>query len=503
MMKKKNIKGREGFTLIIVLLGLAVMSVFGVTILGATTSNFKMTKVDSKSQAAFYIAEAGVNHIVHTIEEGLEENVTAMSAELFFDEFEDKYTGASYPHNNFKEHKFEENFGETPEAEITIEAIDDEGNPRDYKITSIGSIGNNKRTVDMVISITYMAPHGAFDYALYSLEDTKYPGGANIVGSIYGGELTLESSQTKVTGDIYARKNITLANAAIVTGNIYAREEVVLKDSQVKVVGDIHAGSNVKLGSGAKVKDIYTNGQVVLSDNNITGEIYSNGHINSPDLSKLPEDLEGNSGLKIPLKSFELGSEKIEVMDRTIKAIEEGHYKDLKLGDASTVRFTNREDGHYYFENINGNNSNIKLQLDLSKGPINIYTAKNITFGSGLQIFVSEDGTKYDKLKDIDLELAKELAGKVYWEVGDGVSGTGNFKLPENCYFIGSVLANNNFKTGSNTHLIGAYAVNEGVIEMDYSPTIIHAPPTTSAAGSGSGQKQKARVKTVSPITEK
>ena len=95
----------------------------------------------------------------------------------------------------------------------------------------------------------------------------------------------------------------------------------------------------------------------------------------------------------------------------------------------------------------------------------------------------------------------------MYWETHN------NFQLPENCYFLGTVLADNNFTTSSSPTLIGAYAVNKGEIKMGYGPTILYAPPTdSSTGGSGGGgvgsnkgrntAPQEEWVKTEDPIRE-
>ena len=89
-----------------------------------------------------------------------------------------------------------------------------------------------------------------------------------------------------------------------------------------------------------------------------------------------------------------------------------------------------------------------------------------------------------------------------------------NYKIAENCYFLGSILANKNLTTSSSTTLVGAYAVNEGTISMGYGPVVIYAPPTDSAAGCSGGSdgvndkgqnsiSSEYRITTSSPIREK
>ena len=59
---KSILKEQKGFALAITLLGLLVMSILGVTIIGVTTSNYNLTKIDSRSQNNHYIGETGAKH---------------------------------------------------------------------------------------------------------------------------------------------------------------------------------------------------------------------------------------------------------------------------------------------------------------------------------------------------------------------------------------------------------------------------------------------------------
>ena len=90
---KRIIKEQKGFALVITLLGLLVMSILGVTIIGVTTSNYNLTKIDSRSQSTYYIAEAGANYIIDRINREVQENVSQFetSAE-FFQYIEDQFT---------------------------------------------------------------------------------------------------------------------------------------------------------------------------------------------------------------------------------------------------------------------------------------------------------------------------------------------------------------------------------------------------------------------------
>ncbi|NLJ79208.1 MAG: hypothetical protein GX329_07585, partial [Tissierellia bacterium] len=60
---KKILKGQRGFALITTLLVLMLVSMLGLAVMSVAASNFTMTGIDNISQSAYYIAEAGVNHM--------------------------------------------------------------------------------------------------------------------------------------------------------------------------------------------------------------------------------------------------------------------------------------------------------------------------------------------------------------------------------------------------------------------------------------------------------
>lgn len=64
---KRRSGNQNGFVLVTVILALLLISVLGIAIIRITTSTFKMTKIDSKSQSAYYIAESGINKAVDEI----------------------------------------------------------------------------------------------------------------------------------------------------------------------------------------------------------------------------------------------------------------------------------------------------------------------------------------------------------------------------------------------------------------------------------------------------
>ena len=318
-------KKEKGSVMVIALLILIVMLILGMALLNVVASNFKLTGAERDFQAVYYIAEAGINRIIHDIGKKVDElSEEILSHEEFFeqlDEYIDEYIldkNAGEKPNSFILEGFEKIFNEDPLAEIVIDTedliINDENTSynegvKGYIITSEGKIGRLSRTVNTSIEITHrigksmaLGHHPAFDYVMYSGgEDVlKIPSGSDIDGSVYGyninfnayrttingsivsetsvqlsggmeangniyamdGTVGILSSETKVIGDIHATDNVILNSGTTLIGSIYTEGDTELKSSNAKVTGDIHAGGNVSLGSASKVKDIYTSGNV-------------------------------------------------------------------------------------------------------------------------------------------------------------------------------------------------------------------------------------------------
>ena len=64
VLNKKWFRNEKGFALTFVMLVLVVVSILGLAVVGMSTSAFRMTRIDSDSESAYYIAEAGINYTI-------------------------------------------------------------------------------------------------------------------------------------------------------------------------------------------------------------------------------------------------------------------------------------------------------------------------------------------------------------------------------------------------------------------------------------------------------
>lgn len=128
------VRDEKGVTLVATLIILIVVTIFGATIMGVTTANFRMAKLDSKSQSAYYIAEAGVHYIVDRINTEIKENSgTFKNSADFFQHIEDLFVNEP-----ITIYDFERNAGDQPRAVISLNPVFVGDDTREYRISSIG-----------------------------------------------------------------------------------------------------------------------------------------------------------------------------------------------------------------------------------------------------------------------------------------------------------------------------------------------------------------------------
>lgn len=367
-------------------------------------------------------------------------------------------------------------------------------------IHSIGNVtissGANTKNIYTEGSTT-LGSNNTINGDIHSVASLVFNGSAEVKNIFTKGNVYFSGWGPIINGDIHAAGDVghnTDSGGVTVNGSIFSGREVVTGNYKTfKFMGDINAASNVENGNDNIINGNVISGRDVTNRGRIHGTTIENGNPVkpfspiSPTLAmKKPTqpqfDTFKSMNSEVPLHSFEIGANNIVGnQNSATHDILPGFYNNLITKWNDTINFSS---GNYYFNNINAENSAIKLQLDLSNGPINIYAKGNIYFASGLDVSVSQDGVNYRRIEELiknDLDLAIKLAGQVYWE------SHANYKIAENCYFLGSILANNNLTTSSSTTLVGAYAVNKGTISMGYGPVVIYAPPTDSAAGGSGG----------------
>lgn len=302
---KRKLKEQNGFTLIIAIISLAFMSILGMTILSVTTSHSRMVKVDSRSQSSYYIAEAGANHIINELKEGVSEQIKNESREEFFKRIEKIFEN----NKSLKEleEKFEKNNSYQPTVNIDVEITEKDEDNKGYKIISTGEIGGSKRTVSSIISIGWNKAEkeqssgiseilfkvGKFNFSgseinapgktivISGQDSNSINNGAKInVKNIYFDGNSVMSGQTygdkNNPGDIYmhGETNI-LGSGRVMYGNVHTNGNFTATGG-IKIYGDLIVKGNLQLSGGSEIHgNVYVSKSLKISGGTtIHGNVY-------------------------------------------------------------------------------------------------------------------------------------------------------------------------------------------------------------------------------------
>lgn len=288
---KSVLKEQKGFALIIVIIGLALMSILGFAIIGVTASNFKMSKIDSRSQSAYYIAEAGLNKVMNDISK-LAENNEYETADDFFEEI-DAYFNTQYDdEGNFIINDFEKNNNEIPKAIINIQEIIIDEDTKNYIIESVGKIGNSTRKVSTTIGLAWEEEQGSDDFTVEDFEEEVFVYSPSIYfsGSSVSGDGGTVISGGLTTNDLGGGSSINVTNIyfngpvimdggsasfgnADEPGNIYVNGNLELLNGDRNMYGDIHVNGNFKLKDAIIHGKVYVNGNLEFTENNINKDL--------------------------------------------------------------------------------------------------------------------------------------------------------------------------------------------------------------------------------------
>ena len=181
---QRYLKEETGVSLIMAIMTLFVLSIIGVTLATVTFANVKLTTTDREYQSAYYIAEAGVNETYADIKDLILTSYEHTNNERdFYDAIEPTLL---VDINDSILTNFEKNFGEEPKAEISVTKIDD-GNPRVYRISSEGNIGERNRIVtkDFMVNWTPEIPTPHLPDGVAAMIRSKLELKIEVIGDVY------------------------------------------------------------------------------------------------------------------------------------------------------------------------------------------------------------------------------------------------------------------------------------------------------------------------------
>src|SRR5699024_1554858 len=217
-----NHKNEQGYSLIGVLLIITIVAIVDVSLAGITLQSVKTSTKERDNQAVYYIAEAGMEYVIHQLESKVqiisEDNPNLNERDLIKEIFKDDYANGRYEFQDNKHtityQDFEPIEGKgIPEARITFAVNENPAetpveNTTPYEITSVGEVGSEKRAVGTTFGIEKLEAsepgeetgdggtgQSAPSYAIFVEDDLLLHGALTIS---YGGKIGVEN----INGDI-------------------------------------------------------------------------------------------------------------------------------------------------------------------------------------------------------------------------------------------------------------------------------------------------------------
>lgn len=184
----KWLRNERGASLLLVLMTLLVLSILGTAIATVSFAHVKLTITDRDYQSTYYIAEAGANQAFNEITTVVEQVYQSRDDQTsFFSTLDHIFINEI---DQSIDQDFEKQFGEQPQVSITIEQLDHD-NPRGYRLTAKGKLGQRSRTVEKDFSIRWIDKNQGgrlpiADGMAVMLRNRLYlTNGPRIVGDVY------------------------------------------------------------------------------------------------------------------------------------------------------------------------------------------------------------------------------------------------------------------------------------------------------------------------------
>ena len=247
------------------------------------------------------------------------------------------------------------------------------------------------------------APSDARSYAIFAADDVTLNSYSSSQGDIYSGyNLTLDNGYgiqrpAQNVGDLYAVHNISTGGQCHLTGNIYANADVSLEYWN-DISGNVTYGGSLTYDDRNNIK-----GSVI----NTTGTVPA---IALPSATK-----------------FSAGTNDISTSDSL--NLQPGQYGRVTLD--GVFKSLTLHSGNYYLKSLTFTSTET-IYLDLSSGPINVFSEGDISLESGLQFYVN--GTQYGEDSS---DAFRDLARNVLFESHGYVTIPGGYLSS----FFGSIFA--------------------------------------------------------------
>lgn len=206
----KGFNEEQGASLIFALLTMVVLSVLGMTLGTIAINNVRLTSQEQNYQAAFYIAEAGLNQAYLESLMLVETNSERFNqSDLFFNQFIDDLNSELHD-NIYAEYEIISNV--SPFAEIKVDRIEGSSNKKDITLVSRGYVGERSQEVTRTFTVTW----NDLGVLPYIPENTAGMIQSNVTIS------------TSINGDVYLNNNqdgsVVLGWGSNINGTLFVPE---------------------------------------------------------------------------------------------------------------------------------------------------------------------------------------------------------------------------------------------------------------------------------------
>lgn len=202
----RHIREENGYSLILVVLLVALISILGISLLTLTSNSLKISTNERDDQSVFYIAEGGLNKTKKNFEQLV--LTTYNETRVVFNRLPVKDRTPERFKTDFvntldrslttlpSSVSFEEQFKQYPTAEITVNQVSLE--PLQYKINSTGILGNKDRVVGQTITInlgngTSTGSTFSNTSAIHAIQNIELGGGT------FNGDVVSDSGKISIT----------------------------------------------------------------------------------------------------------------------------------------------------------------------------------------------------------------------------------------------------------------------------------------------------------------
>lgn len=383
-MFKKHLTNERGMSLLMVLLLMTVLTVLGMSVMSIVINNTKTTSSERDNQSAYYIAEAGITKQMKAAEDAARKLYPLQTtAPGFYTNLESQIVKTTTLTD------FASSFGEKPSAKVTIAKVSGE-NPRQYKITSVGTIGKRSKQLEKTFTISWEMKGGLplnKDLAVYTDTTISLSGGAHIKGNM--------GTNSK------AASTIRFDGGAGIDGNIYvpkgSENIAIYKPDYMKVPQP----QPFKEQAQFQLPPFPSYPSYPLHPNVTVGNEYNKYNVINNGVLQVDNYLAADYELKLNSNTA---------------------FKEIKMGSNYTLYINvGSTDKAIVVDHLNVQNGHIILK---GTGKLTIYVKNEISMGSGST--VNNDGD----IKRLNIYLAKSTASS-------------NVKLGGNQKIFGSLYAEN------------------------------------------------------------